>query len=71
MFNLLVFFSNLSFILFYKCSGTKISNQSKMTKDDNNENSPKSVKAIENNDESNGPDEDNLNKTTEINKSAS
>ena len=68
---MLVIFSNLTFILFYKYSGTKIGNQSKMIKDNNNENSPKFVKAAENNDESNSPDEDNIHETTEISKSAS
>ena len=71
MFNLLVIFSNLSFILFYWYSGTKFGNLSKLIKDDNNENSPTSIKATLNNDESNGPDEDNINKTTEMSKSAS
>ena len=40
-----------------------------MIKEDNNENCPTSVKATENKIESNSPDEDNVNKTTEISKS--
>ena len=71
MFNLLVIFSNISFILFYRYFGIKIGNGSKMIKDDNDKNSPKSVNAIENIDESNSPDEDNIYKTTEICKSLS
>ena len=62
MFNLLEIFSNLSFIIFYRFSGTKIGNRSKMMKDNDNENSPTSVKATENND---------IDKITEISKSAS
>ena len=37
-----------------------------MIKDDNNGNSPTSVKGTENNDDSNGPDVHNIDKTTEI-----
>ena len=40
-----------------------------MIKDDNNENSPTSVKETENNDESNGPDEHNIDKITKASKS--
>ena len=45
-------------------------NQSKMIKDDNNENFPTYAKATENNVEANGPDEDDTNKTNEISKSS-
>ena len=64
MFNLLVSFLNLLFVLFYRYFGINIGNLSRIIKDDNNSNSPKSVKAIESNDEFNSPDEDNINQAT-------
>ena len=39
-----------------------------MIEDDDNENSPTSVKATEKNDKSNGPDEHNIHETTKISK---